>query len=151
MPGAPLQDGHVSPTVKHGGGSMMVWGCFTVQGIGNLVRIEDILNAYLYINILKDDLPGTFDWYALGKVILCFNTIITRSTQPISPRNGSQTRASRFWHSLCSRQTSIPLKSSGSGSSLDYPTTRHRRRASIGFGSVPRMFGMGLPKMNASS
>jgi len=89
VPGAPLQDGHVSPTVKHGGGSMMVWGCFTVQGIGNLVRIEDILNAYLYINILKDDLPGTFDWYALGKAILCFNTIITRSTQPISPRNGS--------------------------------------------------------------
>jgi len=93
VPGSLLQDSHVSPTVKHGGGSMMVWGCFTVQGIGNLVRIEDILNAYLYINILKDDLPGTFDWYALGKVILCFNTIITRSTQPISPRNGSRTRA----------------------------------------------------------
>ena len=116
---------------------MMVWGCFTVQGIGNLVRIEDILNAYLYINILKDDLPGTFDWYALGKAILCSGTIITRSTQPRSPRNGSQTRASRFWHSLCSRQTSIPLKSSGSGSSLDYPTTRHRRRTSMGFGACP--------------
>jgi len=56
---------------------MMVWGCFTVQSIGNLVRIEDILNAHLYIDILKDDLLGIFDWYALDRAILCSNTIIT--------------------------------------------------------------------------
>jgi len=56
----------------------------------------------------------------------------------------------RCWHSLRSRQTSIPLKPSGSGSSLDYPTTRHRRRASMSFGGVPRMFGTVLPKTNAS-
>ena len=27
------------PTVKHGGGSIMLWGCFSVAGTGRLVRI----------------------------------------------------------------------------------------------------------------
>src|SRR5262249_5404089 len=53
-------------------GSMMVWGCFTAQGIGNLVRIEDTLNAHLYVDILKDDLLGTLDWYSLDKADIVF-------------------------------------------------------------------------------
>jgi hypothetical protein len=28
------------PTVKHGGGSIMLWGCFSVAGTGRLVRID---------------------------------------------------------------------------------------------------------------
>ena len=51
---------------------MMVWGCFTAQGIWNMVRIEDTLNAHLYVDILKDDLLGTLDWYALDKADIVF-------------------------------------------------------------------------------
>ena len=29
------------PTVKHGGGSIMLWGCFSAAGTGRLVRILD--------------------------------------------------------------------------------------------------------------
>ena len=29
------------PTVKHGGGSIMLWGCFSAAGTGSLVRIEE--------------------------------------------------------------------------------------------------------------
>ena len=28
------------PTVKHGGGTIMLWGCFSAEGTGRLVRIE---------------------------------------------------------------------------------------------------------------
>lgn len=62
-PGAPLSTAHVQPTAKHGGGSIMVWGCLTSQGVGNLCRIIGGLDAELYCRILGDDLKGTLSYY----------------------------------------------------------------------------------------
>ena len=36
------------PTVKHGGDSIMLWGCFTSAGTGALVRVEGIMNSRKY-------------------------------------------------------------------------------------------------------
>ena len=42
-----------TPTVKHGGGSVMVWGCFSGSGLGPLVRIEATMDAHVYASILQ--------------------------------------------------------------------------------------------------
>ena len=31
---------HTIPTVKHGGGSIMVWACFSSAGTGKMVKID---------------------------------------------------------------------------------------------------------------
>lgn len=43
-------------TVKHGGGGVMVWGCMSAAGVGNLVFIEETMNKTVYMNILKENL-----------------------------------------------------------------------------------------------
>ncbi|GFW24975.1 transposable element Tcb2 transposase [Trichonephila clavipes] len=42
-------------TVKHGGGTIMVWGCMAPTGVGNLVIIDGIMNQYSYLNTLKNN------------------------------------------------------------------------------------------------
>ena len=44
------------PTVKHGGGSIMLWGCFSAAGTGPLVAIEGKMNAAKYRDILEENL-----------------------------------------------------------------------------------------------
>ena len=39
---------HQVPTVKHGGESAMVWGCFSRDCVGPLVRIQGIIDRFLY-------------------------------------------------------------------------------------------------------
>ena len=43
----------LKPTVKHGGGNMLVWGCMVDAGIVNLHYIEGTMNADLYKSILS--------------------------------------------------------------------------------------------------
>lgn len=44
------------PTVKHGGGNIMFWGCFSAKGTGQLHRIMGPMNAAMYCNILDKNL-----------------------------------------------------------------------------------------------
>src|SRR6478609_4963933 len=67
LPGSPLQPHHVIPTVKHGGGSVMVWACMTSHGVGYICEIYDgRMTASDYIHILKTELADTLDYYRLG-------------------------------------------------------------------------------------
>ena len=55
-PGTTHHLANTIPTVKHGGGSIMLWGCFSAAGTGRLVRIEGRMNAAMYRDILDDNL-----------------------------------------------------------------------------------------------
>ena len=41
------------PTVKHGGGSIMLWGCLSPARTGKLVRIEGMMDGAKYREILE--------------------------------------------------------------------------------------------------
>lgn len=45
----------VVPTIKHGGGSVIVWGAFSLAGTGDLVKIEGIMKKEHYKKILEDN------------------------------------------------------------------------------------------------
>uniref|UniRef100_A0A803K548 Transposase n=1 Tax=Xenopus tropicalis TaxID=8364 RepID=A0A803K548_XENTR len=47
------------PTVKHGGGSIMLWSCFSSAGTGALVKIEGIMNSSKYQSILAQNLQAS--------------------------------------------------------------------------------------------
>ena len=46
----------IRPTVKHGGVSLMVWGCFSRHGTGNLFFIDGIMDRFKYREILQQNL-----------------------------------------------------------------------------------------------
>ena len=52
-------------TVKHGGGSLMVWGCITRWGTGQLIQVEGNMDQFQYMKILKRGLLGTLHDYDL--------------------------------------------------------------------------------------
>ena len=47
------------PTVKHGGGSIMFWGCFSSAGTGALVKVDGIMNSSQYQSILAQNLQAS--------------------------------------------------------------------------------------------
>ena len=59
-------------TVKHGGGSVMVWGYVTPHGIGQLQRIHGIMDWFVYCDILSQSLLGTLDKLDLNRSSLYF-------------------------------------------------------------------------------
>uniref|UniRef100_A0AAZ3NUT2 Uncharacterized protein n=1 Tax=Oncorhynchus tshawytscha TaxID=74940 RepID=A0AAZ3NUT2_ONCTS len=68
------------PTVKHGGGSIMLRGCFSAAGTGRLVRMKAKMNGAKYRKILDENLLlGAQD----GS-----NRTTTLSTQPTQRRSG---------------------------------------------------------------
>ena len=55
------------PVVKHGGGSIMLWRCFSAAGTGKLVRIEGKMNGAKYREILDENLLQSAQDLRLGR------------------------------------------------------------------------------------
>jgi hypothetical protein len=55
-----------TPTVKHGGGSIMLWGNVSGAKTGRLVRIEGKMNGVKYREIIDENLPQSTQDLRLG-------------------------------------------------------------------------------------
>ena len=75
------------PTVKHGGGNLMLWGCFSAKGTGGLHRIEGRMNGAMYQENLGN------------------NMTMTQNIRPRKQRSGSKTSIVGSWSGLASLQT----------------------------------------------
>ena len=49
----------IEPTLKHGRGSVMVWGCMSESGAGELKLVNCRLNVKGCVNLLRTALPSS--------------------------------------------------------------------------------------------
>jgi hypothetical protein len=64
-PGTAHQPSNTIPTVKHGGGSIILWGCFSAAWTGRLVRKKGTMKGANYRQIL-DNLLQRANYLRLG-------------------------------------------------------------------------------------
>lgn len=67
-PNTEMDPKNLTPTIKHGGGSVMVWGCMASSGVGNLVFIETTMDKLAYLNILKENLNASVQKLGMGRL-----------------------------------------------------------------------------------
>uniref|UniRef100_A0A8C7RFJ4 Tc1-like transposase DDE domain-containing protein n=1 Tax=Oncorhynchus mykiss TaxID=8022 RepID=A0A8C7RFJ4_ONCMY len=58
---------HTIPTVKHGGGSIMVWACFSSAGTWKMVNIDGKMDGAKYRTILEENLMESAKDLRLGR------------------------------------------------------------------------------------
>jgi transposase len=71
-PGKANDPRYTKKKIKHGGGSVMVWGCITSHGVGELHRIEGIMDRFVYVDILTKSLLGTLEKHNLDREAVYF-------------------------------------------------------------------------------
>ena len=55
------------PTIKQGGGSVIVWAYFTCQGVGKLCVLDCIMDRFYYRDILEQNLQSSINHFKLGQ------------------------------------------------------------------------------------
>jgi len=81
-PGEACDSRYMKKKLKHGGGNVMVWGCVTRYGVGELHRIEGIMDRFAYVKILQKSLLCTLDNHNLDRDTIYFQ-------QDLDPKHNS--------------------------------------------------------------
>jgi transposase len=68
-PGSRFEKRHITETKKFGGGSVMVWACFSYYGVGKIYFIDGIMDAPRYVSILSSSLPPSLESMGLSEFI----------------------------------------------------------------------------------
>ncbi len=90
--------------VKHGGGSVMVWGCFAASGPGRLAIIDGIMNSALHKKILKENVwPSASDLKLKRTWVMQQDIDLKHTASP--PLIGSIKTKLRFWSGQVKVQT----------------------------------------------
>lgn len=72
-PGEEYDKDCLLPTVKHGGGSVMVWGAISWHGVGPIVAVKGKMKADHYRTILDEQVFQLLVTYVLYKDLLFLN------------------------------------------------------------------------------
>lgn len=66
------------PTVRHGGGSVMVWSCYSFDGVSDLTRVTGRMDKEVYKTILDDHVLVSI--LRLSVKVLYFSKTMTQNT-----------------------------------------------------------------------
>lgn len=55
-PNEELKKENINPTVKHGSGNILLWGCVAASGVGKIHFIDSIMDKWVYLDILRKNL-----------------------------------------------------------------------------------------------
>ena len=61
-----LEERNLNLTMKHGGGSVMVWGSMAAAGVESLLFIQPKMDCWLYLDIIKNNLKSDAAKLKLG-------------------------------------------------------------------------------------
>ena len=94
------------PTVKHGGGSIMLWGCFAAGGTDALHKIDGFMRMDNCENILKQHLKTSVRKLKLGRKWVFQMDNGPKHTSKLW-QNSLRTTKSRYWSGHHKALTSI--------------------------------------------
>ena len=88
---------HLIPTVKHGGGGLVIWACFAATGPGHLAVIESIINSSVYQSILVSNLS---DSQNLVEIQSCKRTMIPNTAANLQKISSDLNLIKMLWWDL---------------------------------------------------
>jgi hypothetical protein len=100
----------IEESLKFGGGFLMIRGCMFWEGGEYGCKIDGRTNAELYIQILKNELPQSLEYYYKKVIDIIFQQNNDPKHMSKKPPNGLKIMDTLLWSGLVNLQTLVLLK-----------------------------------------